>query len=157
MPFSAHASACAILAFADGGSRNSLLHPPQEALGISTLAQGSQDSRSVLLAEHREPRRLPPQATEFAKVCTAVKPAEACCPHPSRRFNPLYAVPPPSSEGGEGAPAPRTDFFSALPSAGRYLPLFFCNQKKSRKTVKEKFLQPPPSRSRVRLPLEKGE
>ena len=24
---------------------------------------------------------------------------------PSRRFNPLYAVPPPSSEGGEGAPA----------------------------------------------------
>ena len=48
-------------------------------------------------------------------------------------------------------------FSSALPSAGRYLPLFFCNQKKSRKTVKEKFLQPPPSRSRVRLPLEKGE
>ena len=41
MPFSAHASACAILAFADGGSRNSSLHPPQEALGISTLAQGS--------------------------------------------------------------------------------------------------------------------
>ena len=36
MPFSAHASACAILAFADGGSRNSSLHPPQEALGIST-------------------------------------------------------------------------------------------------------------------------
>ena len=28
---------------------------------------------------------------------------------PSRRFNPLYAVPPPSSEGGEGAPAPRTE------------------------------------------------
>ena len=75
MLFSAHASACAILAFADGGSRNSSLHPPLEALGISTLAQGSQDSRSVLLAEHREPRRLPPQATEFAKVCTAVKPA----------------------------------------------------------------------------------
>ena len=25
---------------------------------------------------------------------------------PSRRFNPLYAVPPPSSEGGEGATAP---------------------------------------------------
>ena len=41
LPFSAHASACAILAFADGGSRNSSLHPPQEALGISTLAQGS--------------------------------------------------------------------------------------------------------------------
>ncbi len=41
MPFSAHASACAILAFADGGSQNSSLHPPTEALGISTLAQGS--------------------------------------------------------------------------------------------------------------------
>ena len=25
---------------------------------------------------------------------------------PSRRFHPLYAVPPPSSEGGKGAPAP---------------------------------------------------
>ena len=36
LPFSAHASACAILAFADGGSRNSSLHPPLEALGIST-------------------------------------------------------------------------------------------------------------------------
>ena len=36
LPFSAHASAYAILAFADGGSRNSSLHPPQEALGIST-------------------------------------------------------------------------------------------------------------------------
>ena len=74
---------------------------------------------------------------------------------PSRRFNPLYAVPPPSSEGGEGAPAPRTDFSSVLPSAGRYLPLFFCNQKKSRKTVKEKF-RPLPSRSRVRLPPKGG-
>ena len=31
------------LAFADGGSRNSSLHPPQEALGISTLAQGSRE------------------------------------------------------------------------------------------------------------------
>ena len=28
---------------------------------------------------------------------------------PSRRFNPCCAVPPPSSEGGEGAPAPRTE------------------------------------------------
>ena len=42
-----------------------------------------------------------------------------------------------------------------LPSAGRYLPLFFCNQKKSRKTVKEKF-RPLPSRSRVRLPPKGG-
>ena len=74
---------------------------------------------------------------------------------PSRRFHPLYAVPPPSSEGGEGAPAPRTDFSSELPSAGRCLPLFFCNQKKSRKTVKEKF-RPLPSRSRVRLPPKGG-
>ena len=74
---------------------------------------------------------------------------------PSRCFHPLYAVPPPSSEGGEGAPAPRTDFSSALPSVGRYLPLFFCNQKKSRKTVKEKF-HPLPSRSRVRLPPKGG-
>ena len=41
-------------------------------------------------------------------------------------------------------------------SPRRILPLFFCNQKKSRKTVKEKFLQPPPSRSRVRLPPEGG-
>ena len=38
---------------------------------------------------------------------------------------------------------------------GRYLPLFFCNQKKSRKTVKEKF-RPLPSRSRVRLPPKGG-
>ena len=42
-----------------------------------------------------------------------------------------------------------------LPSAGRCLPLFFCNQKKSRKTVKEKF-RPLPSRSRVRLPPKGG-
>ena len=28
---------------------------------------------------------------------------------PSRRFHPLYAVPPPSSEGGKGAPAPCTE------------------------------------------------
>ena len=46
-------------------------------------------------------------------------------------------------------------FSSALPSAGRSLPLFFCNQKKSRKTVKEKF-RPLPSRSRVRLPPKGG-
>ena len=56
MPFSAHASACAILAFADGGSRNSSLHPPQEALGISTLAQGSREVRSVRLATDRGSR-----------------------------------------------------------------------------------------------------
>ena len=46
--------------------------------------------------------------------------------------------------------------FLRASSAGRSLPLFFCNQKKSRKTVKEKFLQPPPSRSRVRLPPKGG-
>ena len=74
---------------------------------------------------------------------------------PSACSNPLCRYPPPSSEGGEGAPAPRTDFSSVLPSAGRYLPLFFCNQKKSRKTVKEKF-RPLPSRSRVRLPPKGG-
>ena len=44
---------------------------------------------------------------------------------------------------------------SVLSSAGRCLPLFFCNQKKSRKTVKEKF-RPLPSRSRVRLPPKGG-
>ena len=44
---------------------------------------------------------------------------------------------------------------SVLPSAGRCLPLFFCNQKKSCKTVKEKF-RPLPSRSRVRLPPKGG-
>ena len=74
---------------------------------------------------------------------------------PSACLNPLCRHPPPSSEGGEGAPAPRTDFSSVLPSAGRCLPLFFCNQKKSRKTVKEKF-RPLPSRSRVRLPPKGG-
>ena len=46
-------------------------------------------------------------------------------------------------------------YSSALLSAGRSLPLFFCNQKKSRKTVKEKF-RPLPSRSRVRLPPKGG-
>ena len=46
-------------------------------------------------------------------------------------------------------------YSSALPSAGRCLPLFFCNQKKSRKAVKEKF-HPLPSRSRVRLPPKGG-
>ena len=46
-------------------------------------------------------------------------------------------------------------YSSALSSAGRCLPLFFCNQKKSRKTVKEKF-RPLPSRSRVRLPPKGG-
>ena len=74
---------------------------------------------------------------------------------PSACLNPLCRHPPPSSEGGEGAPAPRMDYSSALPSAGRSLPLFFCNQKKSRKTVKEKF-RPLPSRSRVRLPPKGG-
>ena len=74
---------------------------------------------------------------------------------PSACSNPLCRHPPPSSEGGEGAPAPCMDYFSALPSVGRYLPLFFCNQKKSRKTVKEKF-RPLPSRSRVRLPPKGG-
>ena len=74
---------------------------------------------------------------------------------PSACSNPLCRHPPPSSEGGEGAPAPRTDFSSVLPSPRRYLPLFFCNQKKSRKTVKEKF-RPLPSRSRVRLPPKGG-
>ena len=38
---------------------------------------------------------------------------------------------------------------------GEAYPLFFCNQKKSRKTVKEKF-RPLPSRSRVRLPPKGG-
>ena len=47
LPLTSHASAYAILAFADGGSRNSSLHPPQEALGISTLAQGSRDSLCI--------------------------------------------------------------------------------------------------------------
>ena len=74
---------------------------------------------------------------------------------PSACSNPLCRHPPPSSEGGEGAPAPRMNYSSVLPSAGRYLPLFFCNQKKSRKTVKEKF-RPLPSRSRVRLPPKGG-
>ena len=44
---------------------------------------------------------------------------------PSRRFYPLYAVPPPSSEGGEGAPAPRTKFAkvrTAVKPAGGGLP-----------------------------------
>ena len=51
--------------------------------------------------------------------------------------------------------APYIDFSSALPSPRRSLPLFFCNQKKSRKTLKEKF-RPLPSRSRVRLPPKGG-
>ena len=50
LPPAAHASAYAILAFADGGSRNSSLHPPPEALGISTLAQGSRDSLCIASA-----------------------------------------------------------------------------------------------------------
>ena len=45
LPLTAHASAYAILAFADGGSRNSSLHPPPEALGISTLTQGRREAR----------------------------------------------------------------------------------------------------------------
>ena len=53
LPPTAHASAYAILAFADGGSRNSSLHPPQEELGISTLAQGSREVRARRLKEHR--------------------------------------------------------------------------------------------------------
>ena len=56
----------------------------KQAENPAPLAQGSQDSRSVLLAEHREPRRLPPQTTDVAKVQTAGKPAGAGCPHPSR-------------------------------------------------------------------------
>ena len=40
----------AILAFADGSSRNSSLHPPPEALGISTLEQGSRERTAPLCA-----------------------------------------------------------------------------------------------------------
>ena len=47
------------------------LYPPQAALESQT--------------PQREPRRLPPHAAEFSKVRTAVKPAGAGCPHPSRR------------------------------------------------------------------------
>ena len=45
------------LALADGGSRNSSLHPPPEALGISTLAQGSRGSRSVRRSAKQYTRR----------------------------------------------------------------------------------------------------
>mgnify|MGYP004654491031 CR=1 FL=1 len=41
-----------------------------------------------------EPRRLPPQSTEFAKVRTAVKPAGAGCPHPSRCVAKARTAPP---------------------------------------------------------------
>ena len=61
----------------------------------------------------------------------------------------------PPSTGLTAVLAPYIDFSSAFSSAGRSLPLFFCNQKKSRKTVKEKF-RPLPSRSRVRLPPKGG-
>ena len=37
-----------------------------------------------LNAPAAEPRRLPPQGTEFPKVQAAIKPAGAGCPHPSR-------------------------------------------------------------------------
>ena len=65
MPLTAHASAYASLAFADGGSRNSSLHPPLEALGISTLAQGSREARSVRLAEHRGAEGVPAPTHRF--------------------------------------------------------------------------------------------
>ena len=67
LPLTAHASAYAILAFADGSSRNSSLHPPLEALGISTLTQGRQEMHSNPSAQnlHKEaekcgslPRRI---------------------------------------------------------------------------------------------------
>ena len=108
MPFSAHASACAILAFADGGSRNSSLHPPQEALGISTRrGPGRFFSFPRMLDRRRcfapaeviyfnaaaksahSARRLsrdwrgeaaPPQAAEFSKVRAAVKPTVSGLP-----------------------------------------------------------------------------
>ena len=48
------------LALADGSGLPFLLHPPPAALESQT--------------PQREPRRLPPQGTEFAKVQTTVKP-----------------------------------------------------------------------------------
>ena len=44
----------AILAFADGGSRNSSLHPPPEALGISTLAQLAFERRQWRIQRERQ-------------------------------------------------------------------------------------------------------
>ena len=75
LPLTAHASAYAILAFADGGSRNSSFHPPPEALGISTLAQGSRDSL-------RKP------SGEKQSICSLVKAAPQFCLRrkPRRRF-----------------------------------------------------------------------
>ena len=59
-PLAARASAYANLAFADDGSRNSSLHPPQEALGISTLAQGSRErAQSPLCAIPHSDFRIP--------------------------------------------------------------------------------------------------
>ena len=50
----------------------------------SSLLRGSRGGyrRTPRNLPQREPRRLPPQAAEFSKVRTAVKPAEAGCPHP---------------------------------------------------------------------------
>ena len=104
-----------------------------------------------------------------ANLCSAAEPprteptaAQPPLPSPWGRWH--GAVPWHCSVTDEGSPpsagltavlAPYIDFSSAFSSAGRSLPLFFCNQKKSRKTVKEKF-RPLPSRSRVRLPPKGG-
>ena len=45
---------------------------------------------------------------------------------PSRRFKSLYAVPPPSSEGGEGAPVPRHRFNCSGKVCKSALPFKMC-------------------------------
>ena len=80
MPFSAHASAFAILAFADGGSRNSSLHPPLEALGISTLAQGSRERAPSPSVRHKGAEAAAAASHRITKVRVAVKPADGGLP-----------------------------------------------------------------------------
>ena len=61
------------------------------------------------LPPQREPRRLPPQATELQRRVPRLSPPLAGCPHPSR-CSAARSTAPPSPRGRRCAPAPRTEF-----------------------------------------------
>ena len=76
------------LALADGSGFPFSLHPPPAALESQT--------------PQREPRRLPPQATELQRCVSQLSPPTAGCPHPSRCGTAPHRATFPKGEGKGG-------------------------------------------------------